>query len=251
MIKTSVPFTSHKCESPLRSIETTPSELFSFFRVMATMRCMEIAADLLYKAKLIHGFCHLNNGQEAVIVGMEATITKKDSIIIAYHDHCTFLNFFEFMGLKFCRIVWVAEIFWVYGLLKIVWNFLGCSCVGVWWFFLLLHLWKCLGWWEGDCSWAMNYRPTIPVSFIKKKKRKYNLFLFLSYFSFYLLFIFFSFFSYCWNQKIMLCVNYWWIWFVFDGKTKWKENMVKIPVKVGATFNAYLNLIFFELLLVY
>ena len=103
-IKTSVPFTTHKCESSLRSIETTPSELFSFFRVMATMRRMEIATDLLYKAKLIHGFCHLNDGQEAVIVGMEATITKKDSIIIAYRDHCTFLNFFEFMGLKFCKI---------------------------------------------------------------------------------------------------------------------------------------------------
>ena len=45
--------------------------------------------------------------------------------------------------------------------------------------------------------------------------------------------------------------DYWWIWFVFDGKTGWKENMVKIPVEVGETFNAYLNLIFFELLLVY
>ena len=52
------------------------------------------------------------------------------------------------------------------------------------------------------------------------------------------------------KSKIMLCVNYWWIWFVFDGKTKWKEKMVKIPVEVGETFNAYLNLIFFELLLV-
>ena len=63
---------------------------------------------------------------------MEAAITKKDSVITTYRDHCIFLDFFEFMGLKFCRIVWVAKIFWVYGLLKIVWNFLGCSCVGVW-----------------------------------------------------------------------------------------------------------------------
>ena len=49
----------------------------------------------------------------------------------------------------------------------------------------------------------------------------------------------------------MLCVNFWWIWFVFDGKTERKENMVKIPVEVGEAFNAYLNLIFFDLLLVY
>ena len=40
--------------------------------------------------------------------------------------------FFEFMDLKFCRIVWFANIFWVYVLLKIVWNFLDCSYVAVW-----------------------------------------------------------------------------------------------------------------------
>ena len=41
----------------------------------------------------------------------------------------------------------------------------------------------------------------------------------------------------------MLCVNFWRIWFVFDGKTERKENKKKIPVEVGETFNAYLNMI--------
>ena len=118
MIETFVPFTAHKCESPLRSVETTPSELFPFFRVIAMMRRMEIAADSLYKAKLIHGFCHLYDSQKVVTVSMEAVTTKKDSIITVYRDHCTFLNFFEFMGLKFCKIclgcwdflgLWVAK----------------------------------------------------------------------------------------------------------------------------------------------
>ncbi|MQM00571.1 hypothetical protein Taro_033306 [Colocasia esculenta] len=91
-VETSVPFVGHKCEPPSREVETTPGELMGFFREMAMMRRMEIAADSLYKAKLIRGFCHLYDGQEAVAVGMEAAITRKDAIITAYRDHCIFLG---------------------------------------------------------------------------------------------------------------------------------------------------------------
>ncbi|XP_059655973.1 pyruvate dehydrogenase E1 component subunit alpha, mitochondrial [Cornus florida] len=91
-VETSVPFTSHKCDPPSRTVETSPKELMTFFHDMALMRRMEIAADSLYKAKLIRGFCHLYDGQEAVAIGMEAAITKKDCIITAYRDHCLFLG---------------------------------------------------------------------------------------------------------------------------------------------------------------
>ncbi|KAK1270118.1 hypothetical protein QJS04_geneDACA006108 [Acorus gramineus] len=91
-VETSVPFTGHRIDPPSRSVETTPKELVGFFRDMSMMRRMEIAADSLYKAKLIRGFCHLYDGQEAVAVGMESAITKKDCIITAYRDHCIYLG---------------------------------------------------------------------------------------------------------------------------------------------------------------
>ncbi|XP_060183971.1 pyruvate dehydrogenase E1 component subunit alpha, mitochondrial-like isoform X2 [Lycium barbarum] len=107
-IETSLPFTPHKIDPPSRAVETNPKELMKFFNDMALMRRMEIAADSLYKAKLIRGFCHLYDGQEAVAIGMEAAITKKDCIITAYRDHCIFLarggglheSFAELMGRK-------------------------------------------------------------------------------------------------------------------------------------------------------
>nr|GMD18230.1 pyruvate dehydrogenase E1 component subunit alpha, mitochondrial [Ipomoea batatas] len=107
-VETNLPFSAHKIDPPSRSVETSAKELMGFFREMALMRRMEIASDSLYKAKLIRGFCHLYDGQEAVCVGMESAITRKDCIITAYRDHCIYLArggtlleaFAELMGRK-------------------------------------------------------------------------------------------------------------------------------------------------------
>ena len=62
-----------------------------FFEVMYRMRRMEIASDMLYKTKLIRGFCHLYDGQEAVVTGLTYGSTWGDSIITSYRDHAQHL----------------------------------------------------------------------------------------------------------------------------------------------------------------
>lgn len=62
-------------------------QLKSFYRDMLLIRRFEEKAGQLYGMGLIGGFCHLYIGQEAVVVGVQAALEEKDTVITAYRDH--------------------------------------------------------------------------------------------------------------------------------------------------------------------
>ncbi|KAJ8522891.1 hypothetical protein ONZ45_g602 [Pleurotus djamor] len=80
-------FRSYQCDTPDLEVQVTKDDLLTMYKQMQTMRRMEMAADALYKAKMIRGFCHLAIGQEAVSVGLEQGITPTDKVITAYRCH--------------------------------------------------------------------------------------------------------------------------------------------------------------------
>ena len=54
---------------------------------MLLIRRFEEKAGQIYGMGLIGGFCHLYIGQEAVVVGMQSTISDDDAVITSYRDH--------------------------------------------------------------------------------------------------------------------------------------------------------------------
>ena len=64
-----------------------PNEMHKFYRDMLMIRRFEEKAGQLYGMGLIGGFCHLYIGQEAVVVGMQASIEEGDTVITSYRDH--------------------------------------------------------------------------------------------------------------------------------------------------------------------
>lgn len=62
-------------------------ELKQYYQDMLLIRRFEEKAGQLYGMGLIGGFCHLYIGQEAVVVGLEASAEEGDKRITSYRDH--------------------------------------------------------------------------------------------------------------------------------------------------------------------
>ncbi|EGV62686.1 hypothetical protein CANTEDRAFT_115310 [Yamadazyma tenuis ATCC 10573] len=80
-------FEGYNLEVPELSFDTEKENLLQMYKDMVSIRRMEMAADALYKAKKIRGFCHLSVGQEAIAVGIEHAITPQDTVITSYRCH--------------------------------------------------------------------------------------------------------------------------------------------------------------------
>src|SRR3979409_1276613 len=65
----------------------TKELLLKLYRDMLMIRRFEEKAGQLYGMGLIGGFCHLYIGQEAVVVGLQATLQSTDQVITTYRDH--------------------------------------------------------------------------------------------------------------------------------------------------------------------
>ncbi len=74
-------------KKPSKKSNVSKDELLKFYREMLLIRRFEEKAGQLYGMGLIGGFCHLYIGQEAVVVGLEATTKEGDNRLTSYRDH--------------------------------------------------------------------------------------------------------------------------------------------------------------------
>ena len=74
-------------KKPGKTPNVSKEELLHYYREMLLIRRFEEKAGQLYGMGLIGGFCHLYIGQEAVVVGLEATAKEGDQRITSYRDH--------------------------------------------------------------------------------------------------------------------------------------------------------------------
>ena len=68
--------------------ETEPAEtLRGYYAQMALIRSFEQRAAEMYQRAKVGGYCHLNLGEEATVVGLMAALAQRDYLFTSYRDH--------------------------------------------------------------------------------------------------------------------------------------------------------------------
>ena len=82
--------TKPKNPSHIKAVDTSSvsvEELLHLYKEMLMIRRFEEKTSQLYGMGKISGFCHLYIGQEAIVVGMQTTLSPQDTVVTAYRDH--------------------------------------------------------------------------------------------------------------------------------------------------------------------
>lgn len=61
--------------------------LRGYYRQMALIRAFELRAAEMYQRAKIGGYCHLNVGEEATVVGLMAALAPRDYLFTSYREH--------------------------------------------------------------------------------------------------------------------------------------------------------------------
>src|SRR5690242_9767277 len=64
-----------------------PEQVLKLYRDMLLIRRFKEKAGQMYGMGLIGGFCHLYIGEEAVVIGVMASVEEGDTIVTSYRDH--------------------------------------------------------------------------------------------------------------------------------------------------------------------
>jgi pyruvate dehydrogenase E1 component alpha subunit len=64
-----------------------PAVLRGYYRQMALIRAFEVRAAEMYTRAKIGGYCHLNLGEEATVVGLVAALREDDYLFTTYREH--------------------------------------------------------------------------------------------------------------------------------------------------------------------
>jgi len=64
-----------------------PAVLREYYRQMTLIRAFELRAAEMYTRARIGGYCHLNLGEEATVVGLTAALKPEDYLFATYREH--------------------------------------------------------------------------------------------------------------------------------------------------------------------